>query len=169
MKPILDESPAFAPTVCAAMSDPLTVSASVVGVVVPALHGTRLLLDDIKKIINAPKVIRELKDNLDSLDATLQLLQAIEETEWTLLGDNIAAQSKTTVNTCERACETFRSDLLRWTRRSKDGKLSLKDRARIGFFKESQIKAISQHLQSCKLTCSNVVTMATLYVYATWI
>ena len=145
------------------MSDPLTISASVVGVVVPALHGTRLLLDDINKIIDAPKAIGDLRDDIDALNATLESLQAVEEAPWEILSDDIAAQSQKTVSTCWRACEAFRSDLQRWTKRSRDGKLSLRDRANIGFFKESQINAMSQHLQSCKLTCSNVVTMATLY------
>ena len=149
------------------MSDPLTVAASVLGVVVPALHGTRLLQDDITKIVDAPAVVKSLNDDLASLDATLRSLKAIEEGDWDFLGDTITAQCRNTVSACERACETFRSDLQRWTKRSKGGALSWRDRAKIGFFKESQIKAISEHLQSCKLTCSNVVGFATLYILAT--
>ena len=144
------------------MSDPLTIGASVVGVVVPALHGTRLLIDDVHKIVDAPTTVEHLANGLASLDGTLRSLQAIEEADWEALGHTIAEQSKSVVITCTTACETFHADLQRWTRRSQGGKLSWRDRAKIGFFKERQIRSISEHLQSCRLVCINVVGMATL-------
>lgn len=147
------------------MTDPLSVSAGVVGLVVPALHGARLLLDDVRKIIDGPAVIEHLKADLTSLDATVESLQAIEEEEWALLGDAVTTHAKSVITACDKACRTFHADLARWTRRSPGGKLSWRDRAKLGFFKESQIKAISQQLQSCKITCGNVVEVATLYIH----
>ena len=144
------------------MAEALSVAAGVTGLVVPALHGIRLLLDDIQKIVDAPTLVESLKQDLTSLDTTLESLKAIKDAVWTTLGDTIATQSKTAISTCKTACETFHSDLQRWTRRSQGGKLSWRDRAKVGFFKEHQIKAISEHLQSCKLTCNNVVGIATL-------
>ena len=149
------------------MAEPLSIAASATGVVVPAFHGIRLLLDDVQRLVDAPRVVENLKKDLASLEATVQSLEAIDGSTWMFLGDTIATQSKTAVQTCDKACETFRDDLKRWTRRSSGGKLSWRDRARIGFFKEHQIKSISEHLQSCKLTCSCVVGTATLYVTTT--
>jgi hypothetical protein len=37
------------------MADPLSIGAGVVGIIVPAVHGSRLLLDDIQSIIDARK------------------------------------------------------------------------------------------------------------------
>lgn len=97
------------------MSDPLSVSAAIVGIVVPALHGTRLLIDDVKRITNAPYVIQRLQTDLDSTCLALESLRAIDETKWQLLGAAIAEQSKDAVKACESACDRFRSDLQRWT------------------------------------------------------
>lgn len=42
------------------MADPLSIAASVVGVTVPALHGTRLLLDELQNLKDAPKAVKRL-------------------------------------------------------------------------------------------------------------
>jgi hypothetical protein len=125
------------------MADPLTVAASIVGVTVPALHGTRLLLDDLKKLKDAPKTVKRLADNMYSFDIALKLLEGVEEREWKLLGTTIAEQSKTTFSSYTQACDIFRTDLQRWTRHSEDGRLAWLDRANVGFFKQGQIKAMS--------------------------
>jgi hypothetical protein len=146
------------------MAEPLSVAASIVGVTVPALHGTRLLLDDLQGIIDAPKTVESLKEDLRSVDLALKSLQAVHDSEWKSLGETVADESKVAINSCTRACNTFRADLQRWTRHSEEGKLSWKDRANVGFFKQRQIKSTSEQLQTCKLTINLVVGIATLYV-----
>ena len=147
------------------MSDPLSVAASIIGVTVPALHGTRLLLDDLNKIIDAPRAVQKLKEDLTSAEMAVQSLQTIEDPEWELLGGTIANQSKAAIDTCARACGIFRDDLQRWTRHSEEGRLSWQDRTNVGFFKERRVKAVSEQLQSCKLTFNSVASIATLCVY----
>jgi hypothetical protein len=98
-----------------------------------------------------------------SVEVTLTLLQGVGDVEWTSLGTGVAEQSKTTIISCKQACDLFRTDLQRWTRHS-DGKLAWQDRANVGFFKKDQIKAMSEQLQNCKLTITNVVGVATLCV-----
>lgn len=144
------------------MADPLSVAASVVGITVPALHGTRLLLDDLGKLKDAPKTIKRLADDVHSVDAALKLLQGIEDREWQSLGTTVAEQSKITISSCTQACDLFRTDLQRWTRHSEDGKLAWQDRANVGFLKQGQVKAMSEQLQNCKLTINSVVSIATL-------
>ncbi len=63
------------------MADPLSIAASVVGVAVPALHGTRLLLDDLQKLKDAPKSIRRLEEDVHSVEVTLTTLQTVEDRE----------------------------------------------------------------------------------------
>jgi Fungal N-terminal domain of STAND proteins len=129
---------------------------------VPALHGTRLLLDDLDKLKDAPKIVKRLVDDLQSVDAALKLLQGVDEREWDSLGKSVAEQSKTTISNCTQACDLFRTTLQRWTKHSEDGKLAWMDRANVGFFKQGQVKAMSEQLQNCKLTINSVVSIATL-------
>jgi hypothetical protein len=144
------------------MADPLSIGASVVGVVAPALYGMRLLLDDLEQIKDAPKAVKRLEADVRSVDAALNTLQAVEGREWDLLGTTVAEQSKTTISSCKQACDLFRSDLQRWTIHSEDGKLAWLDRAKVGFFRQGQMKAMSDQLQNCKLSISNIVSIATL-------
>lgn len=142
------------------MADPLSITASVVGIIVPALHGTRLLLEDLQQLKDAPKTVKRLVEDVRSVDTSLKLLQNMEEREWESLG--IAEKSKTVISGCTQACDVFRTDLQRWTKHSEDGKLAWQDRTNVGFFKQGQIKAMSEQLQSCKLTINSVVGIATL-------
>ena len=144
------------------MSDPLSITASVVGIIVPALHGTRLLLEDLQQLKDTPKIVKRLVEDVHSVDTALKLLQSVEDREWDLLGSGIAEQSKTTISSCTQACDLFRTDLQRWTRHSDDSKLAWQDRVKVGFFKQGQIKAISEQLSNCKLTINSVVNIATL-------
>jgi hypothetical protein len=146
------------------MAEPLSIAASVVGVTVPALHGTRLLLDDIQGIIDAPKAVETLKEDLLSVDMALKSLQAVKDLEWESLGDTVVEQSKATINTCAKACNMFRADLQRWTRHSNEGSLSWQDRANVGFFKQRRIRSTSDQLQTCKISINSVVGIATLCV-----
>lgn len=144
------------------MADPLSVAACIVGVTVPALHGTRLLLDDLEKLKDAPKTVKRLADEVRSVDAALELLKGVEEIEWESLGTTVAEESKTTISSHTQACDLFRNNLQRWTRHSEDGKLAWQDRANVGFFKKAQITAMSEQLQNCKLTINTVVSIAAL-------
>lgn len=144
------------------MSDPLSITAGIVGIIVPALHGTRLLLDDLQQLKEVPKTVKRLLEDVHSVDIALKLLQGVEDGEWDLLGPGIAEESKTTISSCTQACDLFRTDLQRWTKHSDDGKLVWQDRAKVGFFKQGQIKAMSEQLSNCKLTINSVVSIATL-------
>lgn len=58
------------------MADPLSITASVVGVVVPALHVTQLLLEDLQQLKDAPKTVKRLGEDVQSVDTALKLLKA---------------------------------------------------------------------------------------------
>lgn len=146
------------------MADPLSISAGVVGIIVPALHGSRLLLDDLQCIIDAPKALETLKTDLSSVEMALTSLRAVNDAEWELLGDPVVKQSKAAIHTCTKACDLFRTDLQRWTKHSDEGKLSWQDRANVGFLKQRRIKAISGQLQTFQIGINSVVGIATLCV-----
>lgn len=144
------------------MAEPLSVAASVVGVAVPALHGIRLLLDDLQKLKDAPKTVKRLEEDVRSVDNALTTLQSVEDQQWQSLGTPVAEGSKKTISSSVKACDQFRNQLQRWTKHSEDGRLTIKDRANLGFFKQGQIKAISEQLQNCKLSVNFVVSIAIL-------
>jgi Fungal N-terminal domain of STAND proteins len=144
------------------MADPLSAAASIVGLTVPALHGVRLLLDDIQNIVDAPKAVASLKEDLLSVDMAIEALKALQSSEWELLGQDVTKESKFAVSTCTLACDRFRNDLQRWTKHSEDGKMSWQDRANVGFFRQHKIKSLSEQLQNCKITVNGAVGMATL-------
>ena len=144
------------------MADPLSITASIAGIIVPALHGTRLLLGDLQQLHDAPKTIKRITDDVQLVHTTLELLKGVEEGDWKSLGRSVAEQSKATISSCTQACNLFQADLQKWTRHSEDGKLTWLDRANVGFFKKDQAKAMSEQLQSCKHAIHLIVGVATL-------
>lgn len=143
------------------MAEPLSIAASVVGIVVPALHATRLLLDDIQNLKEAPSTVLRLAEEARSVEAALTALKAVDDSEWEKLGAEVAEETKKTISVCTEACAKFRASFRRWTRTS-DKKLAFTDRAKIGFFKQTQVKVVAEHLQNCKSSITSVVSMATL-------
>lgn len=142
--------------------DPLSIVASVMGIVPPALHGVRLLIDDIQTIRDAPSAIQLMKEDLLTIDNSLTSLQAISDQQWKSLGDSVVAQLEPAIMLCKDSCNKFRTSLGRWTRHSNDGKISWRDHTVVGVFKQGQIKSMSQQLQSCKMNLTSVVTIASL-------
>jgi hypothetical protein len=142
--------------------DPFSVTAGVVGIAAPAVHCIHMLLRDLQKIVDAPETLKSLKEDLLSVDQALTSLQAISDLQWKSLGETVVIQSKAATTTCKESCDRFRTALSRWTRHSEDGKLSLRDRAMVGFFKQGYVKSMSEQLQQCKLTLTSVVCIAIL-------
>ena len=93
------------------MADPLNITASAVGIIVPALHGTRLLLEDLQQLKDALKTVKRLIEDIYSVYTTLELLRGVEDGDWKSLGQNVAEQSKATISSCTQACNLFRADL----------------------------------------------------------
>jgi hypothetical protein len=93
------------------MSDPPSVAASIVSVTVPALHGARLLLDELRNINDVPQTIGSQEDDLASVETALQSLQGIQDTEWDVLGPDVVNQSKAAIKNCEHACSSFQANL----------------------------------------------------------
>jgi hypothetical protein len=173
ISPILSTSEAFFPSIQSyitwlfyhqktQMADPFSVTAGVIGIVVPALHGVRLLLEDLQQLRDASKTVKRLTENVQAVDTALQLLKGVEEREWKLLGEDVAQESKVTISSCTQACNSFRANLQQWTRHSSDGKLVMQDRAKVALLKKGEINTMVEQLANCKLTINTVVSIATL-------
>lgn len=146
------------------MADPLSITAGVIGITVPALHATRLLLNDLRKISEAPSAVGALCEDVSFVEGTLESLEAVSQQQWTALGVTVTEQSKHAITACTASCTEFRNDLQRWTRHSTEHGFSWRDRFSLGFFRENQIKAMSEQLQKYRTTLTLLISTATLYV-----
>jgi hypothetical protein len=63
------------------MADPLSITTSIVGIVGPALHTIRLLLEDLQQLKDTPKAVKRLLDNIHSINTALELLKGIDKRE----------------------------------------------------------------------------------------
>jgi hypothetical protein len=144
------------------MTDPLSVAAGVTGLVAFALEGVRLLAKDVNGIKEAPRSLENLRSDLASVGSSLECLENIDESQLRLLGDQIYDQSTAAIESCKSTCFDFHDDLQSWIKGPRDGKLSWRDRTKIGVFKERQIEAMSRKLQNCKLTLNSVTVTANL-------
>jgi hypothetical protein len=143
----------------------LSTASAIVSLIVPALHITRILRDDVKRIKDAPQEIRDLSADVDSYADCLELLQTVQQPEWDKLGAETASKTQKAVRICEDACTGFHTQLKDWTKHSDtDGKLSRRDRFQIGFFEKEQIKVLQRQLQSGKASLNNTIAVAGLYV-----
>lgn len=145
------------------MVEPLSLAANIAGVVIPALHGMRLLLRDLQDIKDAPKNVKGLENELLLVDGALSSLQAIKPEDIGSLGPEVADSVRSTIQICSTACDKFRADLQQWTRHSGDEKLSWRDRSNIGFWKQAHVKLIQSQLQNCQVNITSVISTATLY------
>ncbi|KAJ5728947.1 uncharacterized protein N7483_003455 [Penicillium malachiteum] len=142
------------------MADPLSMAASIVGVVGPALHSIRLLARDLEQIKDAPKSIAALRERINSVARALVTLEKIDDQEWEALG--VSDDAKSTIEKCGDSCKAFSEEIKRWTRHSQGNSLTLLDRSKIGFWKQHQITSMEKELQYCQSTITQVVSIATL-------
>lgn len=63
------------------MANPLSITASVISIIIPALHATRLLLIDLQELKDALKTVKHLVEDIHSINTVLGLLKSIEERE----------------------------------------------------------------------------------------
>lgn len=143
------------------MGDPFSIAAGVVGVLAPSLHLIRLLRDDLRNIADASSTVKSLGQDVDSVEAALASLNAISRAQWTALGPGVVEQSVGAIQDCTKTCETFRAGLQRWTRHS-TATLSLRDRVALGFFRQSEVKSMSQQLQKHQIALNLMISTANL-------
>jgi hypothetical protein len=147
------------------MAEAIGVVSGIVGIVDVALHIIRKVVDDVRNIHDAPDVLKGLQSDLSLADRALDSLRDIDDSQWEFLGEVVVGHAKATITSCSEACSAFGADLQKWTKRSTDGKMSWRDRGNIGFFRQNQIKSMSQQLQNCHAMVTSLASTATLWVY----
>jgi hypothetical protein len=61
------------------MADPLSITASAVGIIIPALYGIRLLLEDLQQLKDILKTVKRLTEDIYSVYITLELLRGVKD------------------------------------------------------------------------------------------
>ncbi|KAF5227311.1 hypothetical protein FAUST_11860 [Fusarium austroamericanum] len=141
--------------------DPLSITAGVAGIAVPALQCVEKLRSTIKAILDVPSDIASLGEELLTIEQAITSIQQVSDQQWRSLGEPVVTQSKTAMNLCRKSCSKFQAAIDYWTRHGKDGKLSWRDRTEIGLFRQDHIKSTSSQLQNCIRTLTSVVSIAT--------
>ncbi|KAJ5097308.1 hypothetical protein N7456_008029 [Penicillium angulare] len=142
------------------MTDPFSLTVSVIGIVGPALHSVRVLADDLGKIKDAPKSIASLKERIGLIEGGLSTMRSIGDQEWDAL--RIEEDTKATIKKCGETCKRFSKNIQHWSRHSEGASLTLLDRSNIGFLKQKRLESMERELQHCQGAITQVVSIATL-------
>lgn len=142
------------------MSDPLSITASVVGLTTAALQSVQFLVQTIDNVKGAPEILKGVTTDLRVIQPVLQnLIGSAQGAEQIVLSEQI----KHAVENCERACGTFRSQVEHWMEHSTQDKMFWVDRWKVGLFGLERIKTFRGQLNDCKGTLSVALSTATVY------
>lgn len=135
------------------MTDPLSITASVVGITTAAIGSVKFLRTTIGDIKDVPTTLRNIRPDLQAIEPVLQkLLTELErEDSQMLLTDAI----KGAVENCNSACSMFKEKLDHWMRHATKYKAfwaEWTDRARVGIFEQGTIDVFKGRLNDCKST-----------------
>jgi hypothetical protein len=143
------------------MADPLSITASVIGIATAALQSVQFLVQTIDGVKGVPDVIQNISSDLRAIQPVLQsLLRTVQDGSSQIA---LSEQIEDAIKNCERACGTFRLQVEHWMERSKQDKMFWIDRWKVGLFGLERIKTFRGQLSDCKSTLSVALSTATVY------
>jgi len=144
------------------MADPLSITASIVGIIAATSQGIELLSNTIQNIRNVPESIRSIQRGIQQLKPLLTKLEFVIKEEPTEL--ILSTEIRDALGVCNRACTEFNVSLTHWTRRSSSEKTSVLDNAKIGIFRQGRIRVLNDQLNQSIKILNVTLDTATLYV-----
>ena len=143
--------------------DPLSITASIVGITTTALQSIQFLAKTIDNIKEGPDTVKGVNTDLRTVQSVLQNLdKALQDGDSQILLSN---QIKSAVENCDRACRAFELQVQHWMERSTEDKIFWLDRWKIGLFGLERIKTFRGQLSDCKGTLSVALSTATMYQF----
>ncbi len=135
------------------MIDPVSITASVVGITTAAIGSVKFLHTTIDDIKDVPIALGNIRSDLQAVEPVLQMLRTELESEdsQVLLIDDI----KGAVENCNSACSTFKKRLDHWMKHATKYKAfwaEWTDRVRVGIFEQGTINVFKGRLNDCKST-----------------
>ena len=150
------------------MTDPLSVTASLIGISSFALSSIKELRDFINGLAEADNVVREIRSSLDNIQRPLSALEELkvqDEQTLAVAKENFEKVGVIkAVDNCGNSCHEFTEKLQKWTKHSGPKKLSFGDRFVVGVWKSESINTFKDQLQRCQATAHFAVGTFALYV-----
>lgn len=146
--------------------EPLSVTASVVGITTAALQSVQSLATAIENIKGAPETVQSTSADLQAVQLVLRDLDTALRDNPSQLISSSAVDSA--VKNCNGACESFQSKLQQWTKHSTEEKTVWRDRLNIALFQQSRIKAFTDQLNGCKSTLSIALSTEKRYLSSSY-
>lgn len=137
------------------MEDPLSAS-SAIAFVAATLQSSRALYQAIQSFRDHPRVVRQLKDEVEGLNAALNSLKSLVESDTSLL-----ATLRIPLARCCQACTDFRALILKHTTRSGGSKTSFRDWIALKYM-DGDINGFTSMLAGYKATICIVLADANL-------
>jgi hypothetical protein len=139
---------------------------AITSLVPPALHAIRILLDDIRGILDAPTDIERIVVELETVEGVVATLDKSVKDGRNMNDDFKELVSskhiEKAVTACGSSCQNFREQLRKWLKHSTDAKVHWWDQAKVGFLGAKKVKALITELNTCKATINLALNCATL-------
>jgi hypothetical protein len=146
--------------------DPLSITASTLGITQFAISSIVQLHDFINDLAEAKEVVQDIASNLEGVQRPLAALEELIISDPITYTAAKADLEKTgiveAVNNCGQTCANFTDNLKRWTKHSSDTKFSLRDRFSVGVWNKEKIRTFRMQVQSCKATVQFAITSTQL-------
>lgn len=135
------------------MTDPIGLTAAVVGITTATIGSVKFLYTTIGDIKDIPTVLGNIRSDLQAVEPVLQnlIINLERKDSQILLTDAI----KGAVENCNLACSMFKEKLDYWMRHATKYKAfwaEWTDRARVGIFEQGTINVFKGRLNDCKST-----------------
>jgi hypothetical protein len=143
------------------MSDPLSVTASVVGIVGALLHGSKRLYEFIDSLQNAPKDIAALSTDLRAL---YEILAHITNVQNRLSSNpNLCVSLKAPLENCLHIFDDFTTLLQGFTQISRDGTVKVRVWKQMAWaFKDKEIQLFRDTITTYKVSLDMTLNVMTL-------
>ncbi|CAI7577519.1 unnamed protein product [Penicillium glandicola] len=148
--------------------DPLSITASALGITgfaLSSISNIRRIIDDIQE---ANDVMQDVTSNLEAIELPLSALEKLQITDSTTHAEIKEDLKKTgvveAVNKCGQACAEFKKKLEQWTRHSSTTKLSLRDRLSVGLWKKEKIQTFRTQVLTCQAIVQFAIESAQLLI-----
>ncbi|KAF3005618.1 hypothetical protein E8E13_002567 [Curvularia kusanoi] len=140
--------------------DPLSITASVVGIAMATLQSLQILKQTIENIKDAPATLKDLSYDLSILSPILDaLLETVRNRpEQIVLNEQIVRATAS----CNTACTSLQSQMYHWTKHSTKEKMFWYDKWKVGLFGLERIKAFRGQIEACKNTLNVALSTSTV-------
>lgn len=145
------------------MSDPLSITASILAIVTAASASAKSLHELVDSLRNAPKAIRDLNESIISVQRVLSALEAtLQEKSDALVLAFARVGLKESVAACKIITEDFAKTLKKYSTSSANGGTFNRRDMLTVTFRKSKIASFQTRLKAAKDTVQFAVTSATL-------